>query len=68
MMDELKRLVGFFGSQVAIAEILGVTESAVSQWISTGGLPAKRAVKIEMLTKGEFKAINIVAPSEKEDV
>lgn len=67
-MEELKRLVAHFGTQYKLAEALGVTESAVSQWISTGGLPARRAIKVEQLTKGEFKAIDIVVPSEVEEV
>ena len=67
-MTRLEKLVLHYGSQVEIAKALDVTEGAVSQWVSTGGLPAKRAIMIEKLTGGKFKAVDIVAPSEKEDV
>lgn len=67
-MSELERLFNFFGTQEEIARTLNVTQGAVSQWLSTGGLPAKRALQIERITKGQFKALDIVAPSEKEDI
>ena len=67
-MESMNELIAHFGSQVKMATALGVTQGAISQWVSGGGLPAGRAVQVEIMTKGEFRAIDIVAPNEKEDV
>lgn len=63
-MSKLVELVAYFGTQDKMADALEVTQGAVSQWIATGGLPARRAIEIERITKGRFKALDIVAPSE----
>lgn len=57
-MEKLDEVVDYFGSQVKLADALGVTQGAVSQWMSKGGLPAVRAVQIERLTDGKFKAVD----------
>lgn len=67
-MRELIRLIEFFGSQAEISRTLNVSDAAVSQWLSDGGLPAKRAIQIERITKGNFKAIDLVVESEKKDL
>ena len=63
-MEKLERLIAHFGSQVKLAETLGVTQGAVSHWVNKGGLPAGRAVQIEIMTKGEFKAVDFVLINE----
>lgn len=52
----LQSIVEHFGSQKNMADALGVTEGAVSQWVKDGALPSLRAIQIEELTDGEFKA------------
>lgn len=60
MKTVMKRLIEHFGTQADIALALGVSFGAVSQWVSAGGMPPKRAIQIERLTKGEFKATELV--------
>lgn len=53
-------LLKAFGSQKAIADALGITESAVSQWFKAGKVPPARALEIVRLTKGAVKLKEIV--------
>ncbi len=53
-------LLKAFGSQKAIADTLGVTESAVSQWFKAGKVPPARALEIVRLTKGAIKLKEII--------
>ena len=46
IMSKLIELVTYFGTQDKMAEALEVTQGAVSQWIATGGLPARRAIEV----------------------
>ena len=48
-------VVDWIGGQGALASLLGVTRAAISQW-RTVGIPANRAVQIERMTSGKFKA------------
>lgn len=50
-MHPIKRAADVVGSQHALAVMLGVTKSAVSQWMTTG-VPAKRCPMIERATSG----------------
>ena len=47
----------FFGSQRRLAEAVGVSEAAVSQWARDGKFPPARAIQIEILSEGRFSAI-----------
>lgn len=40
------------GSQTELARRLGVTESAVSQWVSAGIIPELRAYQIQVISAG----------------
>jgi DNA-binding transcriptional regulator YdaS (Cro superfamily) len=51
--DEAIRWAG--GSQKALAERCGVTESAVSQWVDRGRIPLFRAYQLESLSAGELR-------------
>lgn len=51
-------IIEWFGSKSAMAKALGVSRAAVSQWIAEG-IPAARAIQIEALTEGKFKAVTI---------
>lgn len=59
-MKELKEVIEHFGGQVAMAKALHVAPAAVSQWVSNDYMPPKRAIQIESLTKGKFKAIDLI--------
>lgn len=52
-------IVEHFGSQAAMADALGVDRAAVSQW-RVAGLPPFRAIQIETITRGKFRAVRIV--------
>lgn len=56
----MEALLKAFGSQKAIADTLGVTESAVSQWFRAGKVPAVRALELVRLTKGAIKLKDII--------
>lgn len=62
MMDELLK---HFGGQAALAKALNVTRGAVCQWVTSGSIPAFRAIEIEQLTRGEFKAVDLVVGGDK---
>lgn len=49
-MDALQKAIDFFGSQAALANALGVSPMAVTQW-KTRGIPPSRCLDIEMATK-----------------
>ena len=55
-----KELFKHFGSQNKMAGQLDVTTQAVSQWAKTGEIPPARAIEIEKITKGKFKAVDLV--------
>ena len=60
----LDEVLGYFGTQSALAEVLGVDRAAVAQW-KIDGLPPARAIQIEALTDGAFKAVDIVGLKSK---
>lgn len=56
----VKDIVDWFGGeQVTLAKKLGVTKAAVSYWVSENKIPANRAIQIEQITKGNFKAVDL---------
>lgn len=56
---DLQKLFDWFGGKKRTAEALGVDAAAVSQWIKWGYVPPANALKIERITHGEFKAIDL---------
>lgn len=52
-------ILDFFGSQAEMARQLGVTQVSASLW-KIEGIPPMRAIEIERLSKGYFKAWMIV--------
>ncbi len=60
----IQTIVEWFGSQKRMAEALGVDKAAVCQWVAAGKLPPARAIQIERLTGGEFKAVDIMEDGE----
>ena len=55
----IEEILDHFGGVAKLARKLGVRSPAVSQW-RTNGIPADRAIEIERLTDGKFKAVDIV--------
>lgn len=49
----------YFGSQSELARLLEITRAAVHSW-QTIGIPPMQAIQIERITKGHFKAADIV--------
>ena len=56
----LRVLKHYDGDTEAFAKSLGVTRGAIYQWLDAGHVPASRAIQIERLTRGKFKAIELV--------
>jgi DNA-binding transcriptional regulator YdaS (Cro superfamily) len=56
----INRLVVYFGGQYRLANALDVSSSAVSMWIKDGALPPMRAIQVERITDGKFKARDLV--------
>ena len=64
MQDSLKddknmtftQVLKYFGTQVDVAEALGVTQPTISNWKSRGRIPKLQQLRIEHLTRGKLKA------------
>mgnify|MGYP005990854593 CR=1 FL=1 len=57
--ETLQQVIEYYGSQAKLAELLGVTRAAVTQWVNDGGLPPLRAIQIEVMSGGDFKAVDL---------
>ena len=55
----IKKIILHFGSIAATARALGVSPAAVSQWVANGRIPPQRAIEVEQLSRGKFKAVDI---------
>lgn len=56
---KFEKLFNWFGGKKRTAQALGVDPAAVSQWIKIGYIPPANALKVERMTGGEFKAIDL---------
>jgi DNA-binding transcriptional regulator YdaS (Cro superfamily) len=56
----IQKIVEWFGSQSEMARQLRVDRSAVTHWVNSGALPPKRAIELEKLSNGLFKAVDIM--------
>ena len=56
-MDDV---IEHFGNQAELAKQLKVDPAAVSQWLANGYWPPRRAIEIEMITGGKFKAVDLI--------
>ncbi len=59
-MNVLELLVEHYGSQNKLAGALNVSSVAVGQWLKQGTIPPLRAIQIEKLTEGKFKAADLI--------
>lgn len=53
-MSAIKRASEIVGSQQKLAELLGVTSGAVSQWVD-GEVPVQHCIPIEKITSGAVR-------------
>ena len=51
--EALKAAVAIGGGQKRVAEALGISQAAVSQWMLRGRLPVERVLQLERLTGGK---------------
>lgn len=56
---KIEDVLKYFESQSELARLLGLTRYSVSLW-KRDGIPPMRAIEIERLTNGHFKASDIV--------
>lgn len=59
MNPQTKKLIKFFGSQVAVAKHFGISRQAVLLW-QRAGIPVKHALEIEQITHGEISAMEVL--------
>ena len=57
MIDDVIR---WFGGKSETARVLGVTPQAVCAWVEKGSVPPLRAIQVERLSGGMFKAVDLV--------
>jgi len=50
----MNKILDFFKTQEGVAKALMVSQPSVAQWFKTG-IPIKRAIQIEEVTKGVIK-------------
>ncbi|OAV36044.1 hypothetical protein AO364_1212 [Moraxella catarrhalis] len=56
----VKDLIAYFGTQTKLAEAIGVSQGTVTGWLNgTHGIRESNALKIEIVTQGQFKAIDL---------
>lgn len=53
---KIEQIIKHFGSQIAIAEALGVQQPAVSMWKTRGHVPHLQQLRLQHLTNGKLKA------------
>jgi len=63
----LNEIVEHFGSQSELARALGIDRANVSMWIANRTVPSVHAINIERLTKGKFRAVEIVLQLEDDN-
>lgn len=50
------QVIEHFGSQVAAADAIGVTQPTLSNWKKRGSIPQLQQLRIQHITKGKLKA------------
>lgn len=53
---KIDKVIKYFGSQVAVAQALGVQQPAISNWRTRGRIPYLQQLRLEHLTDGQLKA------------
>lgn len=57
---KIDQVVREFGSQSALAKALNVNRAQVSTWLKDGRMPPLRAIQVESMTKGAFRAVDLM--------
>lgn len=53
-----EQIINYFGDATKMAQAMGVSRQAVTFW-EKAGFPARKAVELEILTEGKFKAVEV---------
>lgn len=61
---KVEDVIAHFGTATAAAKALGVTKGAVSQWATSGQIPALRQYQIERVTGGALRAADPGKPGQ----
>jgi crotonyl-CoA carboxylase/reductase len=56
--DTVEQIIGRFGSQQRVAELLGIWQTAVSGWVRRGEIPAKRQAQLLGIARREGIALS----------
>jgi crotonyl-CoA carboxylase/reductase len=56
--DTVEQIIGRFGSQQRVAELLGIWQTAVSGWVRRGEIPAKRQAQLLSIAQREGIALS----------
>jgi crotonyl-CoA carboxylase/reductase len=56
--DTVEQIIGRFGSQQRVAELLGIWQTAVSGWVRRGEIPAKRQAQLLGIARREGVALS----------
>src|ERR687898_2942426 len=56
--DTVEQIIGRFGSQQGVAELLGIWQTAVSGWLRRGAIPAKRQAQLLSIAQREGIALS----------
>lgn len=59
-MTNIGLVIQHFGSQYKLAAALEVSTVAVHWWVKKNAIPPGRAIEIERITDGKFKAVHLV--------
>lgn len=62
---KFQNLIDHFGSQVAAADALGLTQPTLSNWKKRGKIPHLQQLRIEHITKGKLKALPEILKARK---
>lgn len=60
MNELLNQIIDHFGSQANLARTLKIKSMAITNWRKRKSIPAIRAYQIQKITRGKFKASNII--------
>ena len=59
-MNTIDQLIQHFGNQNTLAQKLGLSQGAVSQWrTDKSKISPENALKIEKITDGKFRAVDL---------
>src|ERR687891_675531 len=56
--DTVEQIIGRFGSQQRVAELLGIWQTAVSGWVRRGAIPARRQAQLLSIAQREGIALS----------